>query len=464
MAASVVQSASNGGTGTSLTVTLASPVSSGNTICASVSVWDQNTSAISPALTLGSSPDNWAQHRKGVRSSPSIGNTYAAVWSDPGCAGGATTVTITVPGATGGLKTGVVATVWETTGIPAATVDITASTSGSGSVWTSGTFTPSATTADPDEIWVGALCFASEPSSVSGTGSPWASAGLTGATSLLGAVSAGYAAIAAPGATGNPLWSGTMGGGGTLWSCAAMTLRAGTAGGTASLSGEGEISAAAGVQGAAALSGAGGITAAARSGSPDTSGPVGEGTVTAQGTVAVTGAASLSGQGFSDASGGLPVEILVVNQWTGAIAQAATLGPVLPPNPSVSIELIPASSVGGGSGYPSQGSWLFAVAGWRQDPGVPGVTVSVSDDTHQWWRPASPSQASGQTRTTIWYQPNIGAVTFPPTRVYVAPSGYIAGMSVLVFEVTGLGDWDSSTGASTAYTASGTHLTLTLSR
>jgi hypothetical protein len=130
----------------------------------------------------------------------------------------------------------------------------------------------------------------------------------------------------------------------------------------------------------------------------------------------------------------------VVNQWAATTPHSPVFGPSLPLNASTVVALDPSSSVGGGTGYASAGNWLFCCTGWHaaQSP----VTVACSDDLHSFWRPQRPSDASGGSRTTIWFTPNlIGS----PGYVYVAPSGYADGFGVLVVEVAGLGPWDLTT-------------------
>jgi hypothetical protein len=144
---------------------------------------------------------------------------------------------------------------------------------------------------------------------------------------------------------------------------------------------------------------------------------------------------------------------LVVNQWAGTLAQPPVFASVPAPCASVVVALDEASSVGGGSGTPTAGNWLFCIAAWNAAgadplaPVIPPVTVSVRDDSHQWWRPAPPSPAAGGTRTAVWYQPDI----IPPASVYVAPTGFAPGTAVLVVEVAGLGPWDVVTGTDSGF-------------
>jgi hypothetical protein len=164
--------------------------------------------------------------------------------------------------------------------------------------------------------------------------------------------------------------------------------------------------------------------------------------------------ASFSGNATLTASQYGPPEVL--NQWAGVTTQNPVFGPSLPANASTVVPLAPSSSVGGGTGTATAGNWLFAVVGWHAAPGSPPVTVSVGDDLHSYWRPQAPSDPTGACRTTVWFTPNLIGV---PQAVYVAPSGYAAGFSVLVTEVGGLGTWDETV-AVTAYSAAAESLAL----
>ena len=142
----------------------------------------------------------------------------------------------------------------------------------------------------------------------------------------------------------------------------------------------------------------------------------------------------------------------VVNQWAATTPHNPVFGPSLPLNASTVIPLDPASSVGGGSGVPTPGNWLFTVIGWHaaQTP----VTVAVGDDLHSFWRPQAPSAASGGSRTTIWFTPNlIGS----PGYVYIAPSGIRAMASApWSWRSPGSAPWDltvTSAGSAPAATA-----------
>ena len=155
---------------------------------------------------------------------------------------------------------------------------------------------------------------------------------------------------------------------------------------------------------------------------------------------------------------------VVVNQWAATFAQPATFGNMPPALQSTVIALTPSTSVGGGSGVPSAGNWLFCITGWQA--GLSAATVGAADDIRSFWRPGdvttstwAVSSPSGHTRTSVWYTPNLARV---PGDVYVAPSGGMAGRACLVVEVSGIGPWDTVTGITSAYANSTRSLTLAL--
>ena len=186
----------------------------------------------------------------------------------------------------------------------------------------------------------------------------------------------------------------------------------------------------------------------------------------AVGTGAFAGSKSVAGKfrGVLEGLGG-PLPVRVVNQWAATFAQPASFEPTPPALQSTVVSLTPAGSVGSGSGYPTQGNWLFCLCGWNQD-GLPAVTAGDADDIHSFWRPGNVStstwavsQSAANTRTSVWYTPNLAR---QPADVYAAPSGAMAGMACLVIEVSGLGPWDTVTGIYTNYAAAATSLSLAL--
>ncbi|HEV2260268.1 MAG TPA: hypothetical protein VGS06_44750, partial [Streptosporangiaceae bacterium] len=160
-----------------------------------------------------------------------------------------------------------------------------------------------------------------------------------------------------------------------------------------------------------------------------------------------------------------PPAATVVNQWAGTFAQPAAFQATPPALQSLVVALTPAASVGGGTGTPSSGNWLFCICGWNQK-GLTAATVGDADDIHSFWRPGdvtrsqwAVSPSAGNTRTSVWYTANLAR---QPGDVYAAPSGAMAGMACLVIEVAGLGPWDTVTGIAANYAAGATSLNLTL--
>ena len=154
----------------------------------------------------------------------------------------------------------------------------------------------------------------------------------------------------------------------------------------------------------------------------------------------------------------------IVNQWANSYGQGTTFTSLTPALQSCVVPLNNTYSVGGGSGTPTAGNWLFAIASWTQYPAIAEVHVGVGDDIHEWWREFPASSIAGNVRTSIAYCPNIGTFTgVVPQNVYVAPDGEVAAINVLVIEVAGLGPWDTVTGTYGNYAAAATSLSLSLS-
>lgn len=153
----------------------------------------------------------------------------------------------------------------------------------------------------------------------------------------------------------------------------------------------------------------------------------------------------------------------VVNSWANSVGQGTTFSTLLPTLQSCVVQLDSTYNVGGGSGTPTAGNWLFVIASWTQDPALAEVHVGVSDDARDWYRQYPASSISGKTRTAIAYTANISSPSLPvPGYVYVAPDGQVAALNVLVVEVSGLGPWDTvGTGYPvTNYAGAATSLTL----
>lgn len=445
--------------GTTLVLTFPAPVTAGHCVVVALGALDSASSTFTAAPQLGSSPDNFFLHRQNRRTASGTTN-YSAIWSDGDCAGGATTVTITLSGATGGFSTSMIGWAWEQDSISghgAAIEDGTGAQGGSGTAWSSGSFTPNATTSGPGAVF-GIVQLTGNPT-ITGPTSGWTNEAKQ-STSLGNSAVAGFWVTTGP---VTPVWSGTMSGAGTQWTAVGVALKSGSKAGVATPAGHGTLGAAAGIAGAGTPGGHGTLTAAA-SGAPPGSAPmIGSGTLAAAGSAIVqSGPATLAGtgqlQGAGDALNPLPV-----NQWAATLTQPSAFGYIPPADQSAEIPLTVATSVGGGSGIPSQGNWLFCAVGWRQMPGAGPVTISVQDDGHQWWRPGRPSNGTGTVRCAAWYQPNIGAVTGnPPAIVYVSPLGAVAALAVLIVEVEALGPWDQVYAVTTGYNAATRSLTISI--
>lgn len=152
--------------------------------------------------------------------------------------------------------------------------------------------------------------------------------------------------------------------------------------------------------------------------------------------------------------------VSVVNQWAGTFSQPAAFQTMPPALQSAVVQLIPANSVGGGSGTPTAGNWLVTLIGMNEQSVSAGFTVGVKDDIHSWWRPGKVSTAAALTRTSAWYTAN---TVRAPGYVYVAPNGAFDALAVLVLELSGTGPWDTLTVTpAAAYAAAATSLNLSL--
>ena len=157
--------------------------------------------------------------------------------------------------------------------------------------------------------------------------------------------------------------------------------------------------------------------------------------------------------------------VAIANQWSGTFFQPATFGLTPPALQSTVIALTPANSVGGGTGTPTAGNWLFCITGWNQNQ-VVSTTHAIADDVRSFWRAGNVttstyavSTSAGHPRVSAWYTPNLIRA---PGDVYIAPSGAVDGRACLVVEVSGLGPWDTVSGIATNFASSATSLSLSL--
>ena len=66
----------------------------------------------------------------------------------------------------------------------------------------------------------------------------------------------------------------------------------------------------------------------------------------------------------------------VVNAWSGTFTQPASFGTTPPALESVALALTSGNSVGGGSGTPTAGNWLFCITGMNEQATTSGFTVA----------------------------------------------------------------------------------------
>ena len=167
MAPSLIQVASNTASATSVTVTLGSPSTGGNTLVALIGDSGDSLSGTPSSITLGGSADNWAQ--SAVQGS-SGDHAVVAGWADPGCANGQTSVVINLSGGSGDH---VFAWVLEFSGLTG-TLDVSSGGSTTGgfvSSWTSGA---TGGTAQASEVAFGVTCGSSSGTpGLTGPSSPW---------------------------------------------------------------------------------------------------------------------------------------------------------------------------------------------------------------------------------------------------------------------------------------------------
>lgn len=406
--------------GATLTVTLGSATTAGNCLIVCAGAAQASADPTVSGITLGGSAGNFAV----VKAVNNNADADCEIWADPGCAGGQTSVVVSF-NAGSGSQQGNAVWVMEWSGVTVSgPVDKVNGANASGSSFSSGS---TGTLTNASELVIGAVAyFGSSSNTITGPSSPWT--GLAQVNAGGGgngvALAAGYQVVSA---TTSLAYSGTnsVSNG---YGAVIATFTTGTA---------------ANVTGA-------GAQVAVQGGTGTPYGGTNAGSVTG-----VAAHVTVVGGAGTPAGGG----VHVVNAWKATFAQPSSSGPVPPALQSLNVLLDSGSSVGGGSGTPTAGNWLFALVGWNQDDGLPAMTVGVADDIHSWWRPQPPSASSGNTRSVAWYTANLARV---PTVVYVAPNAAVAGAAVLVVEVANLGPWDTVTGYETNYAGGATSLGLTL--
>ena len=503
MSPSLVQHAGNATTFTSgssgtASATFGSSPTAGNCLIACFTVIDQPGTASITSVKTGASADNWAS--AAVENQASVNGVITAIYACPDTGASSSTVNVAVTfGGTASTSNNVVVLVdiFEVSGLVlSSAVDKTSVNSPGGTGETSFTSDATATTTQASEFWIGVAGAWTESSGVSvgfgGPSSPWANETALTGTAKLSGTSYGAAQVAGyqvASSTGTATYSGTMSQS-SLYCAAVVTLKAAAAASpaTAPQSAKGRPAALRGTsrglpgspyvyvpppvpslftpprKPARGRPAAGRGRAAGAKGAPYVYVPP---ALFAQPGKPAKGQPAAR-RGSSRGSTGAPwtaVPVSVVNQWAATFAQPSSFEPTPPALQSTVVALDSSTNVGSGTGTPTAGNWLVCICGWNQS-GLTPVTQGDADDVHSFWRPGnvwtsdwavSPSAAN--TRTSIWYTPNLVRV---PADVYAAPSGVMAGMACTVLEIAGLGPWDTVTGISTAYAAAATSLGLSL--
>ena len=164
--ATLVQSKSGTTTSaTSLTIALTNPTTAGNCLVVCAGLEDGTDNPTISGITLGGAAGNFAA------AATAYSNSYvnAAAWIDPSCAGGQTSVVITLTGGTGG-GAGQCAWVMEWSGLQVAPLDkAPAGTNNSGTSWSS----PSTGTLSQSSELVIACMYSDAGGTVTAPGTPW---------------------------------------------------------------------------------------------------------------------------------------------------------------------------------------------------------------------------------------------------------------------------------------------------
>jgi hypothetical protein len=167
VAPSLVQSKSGTGTSaTSLTITLNSATTAGNCLIVGAGTGQSTTNPQISGITLGGSAGNFAAANTAYNDA----DTNSAIWADPGCAGGQTSVVISFTHGSGSTPL-TLAWVMEWSGLLTSSVvdKAPAGVNGSGTSWSSGS---TGTLSQASELAVGVVC-GQGSGSLTTPGSPW---------------------------------------------------------------------------------------------------------------------------------------------------------------------------------------------------------------------------------------------------------------------------------------------------
>lgn len=217
MAPTFVQSASGTATaGTTITVTLSSPTTAGNCLIVKVGTFESTAAPTVSGITLGGSAGNFADAKN-----ISTGTVFCDIWTDQNCAGGQTSVVVTLTGGAGSFPC-YAAVVEEWSGVQTASaVDTVNGGASSGTTFSSGS---SGTLAQPNEVVVGAAYV--ESSTITGPGAPWTELSAVVVTNSIinCALQCGYQVVSA---TTAQTYSGTNGSG--PWASVIVSLKGSSA-------------------------------------------------------------------------------------------------------------------------------------------------------------------------------------------------------------------------------------------
>jgi hypothetical protein len=168
-ASPLIQVAPASGSTANLTATFRSPTTQGSCLVACVSVTGNSGNAVTGA-TLGGSADNWAQlaHTGDLASDAA----FVAVWADPACAPGQTSVVIGTNAATGISAQGYVFEFADLQSTVAALLDQTALLNTHATTTGAPSCGPTATTRQAAEVWL--ACMFGYNATITEPAFPWA--------------------------------------------------------------------------------------------------------------------------------------------------------------------------------------------------------------------------------------------------------------------------------------------------
>jgi hypothetical protein len=198
---------------TTLTVTLSKATTAGNCLVCCLTSGASTDSPTISGITLGGVADNWAAAASG---GGGAGVEYAAIWIDPNCKGGQTSVVITLTGGSG--SGGVGAYVFEVPSLLTSPLDAApAGVTGSGTAFTTNA---TGTLAQPSEIAFAVVGAPSGAAPIIPPGSPWQEQTAIGVAGFL-TMTAAYQVVTT---AGSLIYNGTLAASST-WAACIITLK-----------------------------------------------------------------------------------------------------------------------------------------------------------------------------------------------------------------------------------------------